>query len=166
MRPDAPFPEAAMPRAALPQLPAAILAQMAQAVKGGALAVMGREEIFVQMEPAHLGRVQVAMEMHQGRVAARIAVESESVRQLLDNQLPALRQSLEQQGVRLESLEVSVQDRQASLLNPDGQNADSFFQRRRGGGQEEMDGTVPGTEGRAESDTGRRWGFNTVEYIA
>ncbi len=156
----------------LPQLPATLQLQISQSLKSGHLLTTGRDEIFLQMEPAHLGRIQIAMEMQHGRMNARIGVESEGVRQLLENQIPALRQSLETQGIRLETMQVDIQDRHTSLMNPNGDNAESFFQRH-GGMNRQQRGETENTsafeeqsDSVSQTDTGRRWGFNTMEYLA
>ncbi len=157
-------PEAPVPTSVtLPQLPSALLQQMLQRATS---MTSGRDELTVQVEPANLGRVQVSLEMHHGVVSAHVGVENEHVRELLHTQMQSLRQSLEQQGVHMDAIEVSVQDRQPSLLNPDGQNSASFFNQRSG-----SSGSAAGNAGdsapetTAGLETGRRWGTNTVEYF-
>lgn len=139
-----------------------VLAQIAR--KMSALANRGTEEIRIQLEPEHLGRVRIALEMRDGGLTARIGVESESVRQLVDANMSGLRDSLENQGIKIQGMEVSVEQRHESLFNPDGSNARDFFQRRgQDAGVSEREISL---DAAAETDTGRRLGYNTMEYIA
>jgi flagellar hook-length control protein FliK len=139
-----------------------VLAQIAR--KMSALGLRGTEEIRIQLEPEHLGRIRIALEMRDGGLTARIAVENESVRQIVDANMAGLRTSLEEQGVKIQGMEVSVDQKHASLFNPDGSNAREFFRQRGQGGS---DGGIEGAqEDAAEPDTGRRMGYNTMEYIA
>jgi flagellar hook-length control protein FliK len=124
------------------------------------------DEINIQLSPEHLGKVRVSLEMKDGAMAARISVENDAVREQVEAGLASLRDSLENQGIKLQGLEVSVEQRQSSLFNPDGSNSESFFQRngRGHGGSDAAAEAVP-FESAPESDTGRRMGYNTMEYI-
>ncbi|MEO6097655.1 MAG: hypothetical protein ABIW76_19155, partial [Fibrobacteria bacterium] len=70
------------------------------------------------------------------------------------------------QGIKLQGLEVSVDQRQSSLFNPDGRNSESFFHHhgRSHSGTDGLAENIPFTSA-PESDTGRRLGYNTMEYI-
>lgn len=139
-----------------------VLAQIAR--KMSALGLRGTEEIRIQLEPEHLGRVRIAIEMRDGALTARIAVENDAVRQIVDSNMAGLRTSLEEQGIKVQGMEVSVEHKHASLFNPDGSNAREFFHRRGQGGSDGQG--EAGREDSAESDTGRRMGYNTLEFIA
>ena len=153
----APAPQAHAP------MESSVLAQIAR--KFSALGPRSTEEIRIQLEPEHLGKVRIALERRGEGLRARISVENESVRQMVDQNLASLKESLESQGVKIQGMEVSVEQRHASLFNPDGSNAREFFHRRGG----EAAGAAEGAESAgeaAEADTGRRMGYNTMEYIA
>jgi flagellar hook-length control protein FliK len=124
------------------------------------------DEISVQLSPEHLGKVRVSLEMKEGSMSARISVENDAARQQVEAGLATLRDSLESQGIKLQGLEVSVDQRQSSLFNPDGSNSESFFQRN-GRGRAGTEGSAEAIpfESAPESDTGRRMGYNTMEYI-
>ncbi|MDB5048728.1 MAG: flagellar hook-length control protein [Fibrobacteres bacterium] len=125
------------------------------------------DEINIQLSPEHLGKVRVSLEMKEGAMSARIAVESDSVKQQVEAGIATLRDALENQGIKLQGLEVTVDQRHGSLFNPDGSNAESFFHRNGKGGQGGSQGTaeIAPFESAPESDTGRRLGYNTMEYI-
>lgn len=141
-----------------------VMDQIAKKMSAGGL--KNGDEMSIQLSPDHLGKVRVSLEMKDGAMAARISVENDSVRQQVEAGLAALRDSLENQGIRLQGLEVSVDQRQSSLFNPDGSNSESFFHRN-GRGSRDVGGLAENTalETAPESDTGRRLGYNTMEYI-
>lgn len=141
-----------------------VMDQIARKMTAGGL--KNGDEMSIQLSPEHLGNVRVSLEMKDGNLAARISVENDSVRQQVEAGLAVLRDSLENQGIKLQGLEVSVDQRQSSLFNPDGSNSESFFHRNGRGAQ--RDGNAPQAaplETAPESDTGRRLGYNTMEYI-
>jgi flagellar hook-length control protein FliK len=125
------------------------------------LAMNGREELRLRLDPPHLGRMQVEIEMKNGRLSARIGVEHEAARQQVEQQLSSLREALEAQGLKPHSLEVNVQERDAGWTQGFAQEAGG---KRRGESEEneneEVDIVSPGRK-----DTGRRFGFNSVEYV-
>jgi flagellar hook-length control protein FliK len=126
------------------------------------------DEISIQLSPEHLGKVRVSLEMKEDGMSARIAVENDSVRKQVESNLASLKDALKDQGIQLQGLEVSVDQRHGSLFNPDGSNAESFFrQQGRGeaGGRGGLSDEPAPLDSAPESDTGRRWGYNTMEYI-
>jgi flagellar hook-length control protein FliK len=126
------------------------------------------DEISIQLSPEHLGKVRVSLEMKAEGMSARIAVENESVRKQVESNLASLKDALKDQGIQLQGLEVSVDQKHSSLFNPDGSNAESFFRRQgRGeaGGRGGLSDEPAPLDSAPESDTGRRWGYNTMEYI-
>ena len=141
-----------------------VMDQIAKKMSAGGL--KNGDEMSIQLSPEHLGNVRVSLEMKDGNLAARISVENDAVRQQVEAGLAVLRDSLENQGIKLQGLEVSVDQRQSSLFNPDGSNSESFFHRN-GRGSQGAGGTAEALpmETAPESDTGRRLGYNTMEYI-
>lgn len=145
---------------------AAILEQIARKLTAGAR--KPGDEISIQLSPDHLGKVRVSLEMKEEGMSARIAVENDSVRKQVESNLASLKDALKDQGIQLQGLEVSVDQRHSSLFNPDGSNAESFFHRQ--GRGEDRGGNARNDEPATldiapETDTGRRWGYNTMEYI-
>lgn len=135
--------------------------------KMNALAHLNGEEISIQLEPENLGKIRVGVGMKDGVMTARIGVETESVRQVVEANLATLRDSLENQGIKIQGMEVTVDQRHSSLFNPNGNNSESFFHQRGQGGSENgfKNQELSGLDSVPESDTGRRLGYNTMEFI-
>jgi flagellar hook-length control protein FliK len=123
----------------------------------------GKEEIHIQLTPEHLGRVRVALELHQGNVTAHIQVQSEAAKQAVDQGMQQLKENLQMHGFRIEGLSVSVEDRHAGLFNPQGENSERYFNSRGGSDHGEEDGKEPVIDTPA---TMRRMGYNTLEITA
>ncbi len=61
------------------------------------------------LHPASLGNVQITVAQDaQGKMVAQFVVENETVRQAVESQLTTLQQRLDEQGVRVEAVEVTV----------------------------------------------------------
>jgi flagellar hook-length control protein FliK len=89
-------------------------------------------ELRLQLNPEHLGRMDVRVQAHEGTVSAVIRVEHGAVRDMVESQLAALRTTLADQGIKVDRLEVSVNQQ-----GPRDQQAMSGFDfGRQGFGQE------------------------------
>ena len=62
----------------------------------------------LQLNPASLGRINVRLVASNGEVTAHFEAQNASVRAALEGHVSELRQSLENQGVKIESVEVTV----------------------------------------------------------
>jgi flagellar hook-length control protein FliK len=135
--------------------------------KMSAVTHLSGEEISIQLEPENLGKIRVGLGLKDGVMTAKIGVENEDVRKIVEANIANLRDTLLGQGIKLEGLEVSVDQRHSSLFNPDGSNSEAFFHRQgRGGEGSGKNAETAPIESAPESETGRRWGYNTMEYIA
>jgi len=99
----------------------------------------GHNEASIELKPEYLGhiRMQISTENHQ--VTVRILAELPFVKEMIENNLHQLKTDLQQQGLDVDKLEVSVSDyseghehahKNAHQLNPqdkkeDGQNTDT-----------------------------------------
>lgn len=87
------------------------------------------KEAKLSLNPEHLGQIDVKITLHSsGQLVAQLMADTAAGRQLLESQLPQLRQTLQSQGLQVERLEVAQQADMAS----------SMFQQQRqgqGGGQ-------------------------------
>lgn len=76
-----------------------------------AVSLEGRERpeaVRVELHPRELGRLHLRVAVENGSVNAQIAAESEAVRQAIEAALPQLRQSLQESGLDVGSLQVFV----------------------------------------------------------
>ncbi|NOV03166.1 flagellar hook-length control protein FliK [Paenibacillus planticolens] len=77
----------------------------------------GFSEAKLSLFPKNLGHVDVKISMHDGQLVALFAADSLAAKQMLENQLPQLRQALQTQGLQVEKLEVTQnQDMQSSMF--------------------------------------------------
>lgn len=63
----------------------------------------------MQLHPASLGTLQIQLASKGGAVTAQFIAENEAVKAALENQMIQLRENFEEQGIRVEAIEVSVQ---------------------------------------------------------
>ena len=65
-------------------------------------------EIEMQLHPASLGTVQVSLAAKNGVVTAQFTAQNEIVKDAIEGQIMILRENLEQQGIKVEAVEVTV----------------------------------------------------------
>lgn len=111
--------------------------------------------IELQLKPEFLGKVRIEIESKQGQLSVSIHTENHAVKHILENNLAALKQNFAELGLRLDSLQVSV-DQQDLAQNPnsmstladhagDGRDSESDRESRR----QNFSG---GADGRSDSD--------------
>lgn len=83
-----------------------ILRQLADAVK--IIKNDNLTQMELQLHPASLGTVNVSLVTKGGSVTAEFTAQNEAVRAVIESQVSQLVSNLEQQGVRVEAVEVSV----------------------------------------------------------
>ena len=76
--------------------------------------------VTLQLEPEHLGRLRVTVSLREGAIHTHIVADNHTVRQMLENNSSLLQQALQQRGLQLGALQVSVQGdgRQFQLHQP------------------------------------------------
>lgn len=62
----------------------------------------------MQLNPANLGKIYLNITEKEGAVRAQIAAQNETVKEALETQAVELRQSLHQQGIKVDAIEVTV----------------------------------------------------------
>lgn len=87
-----------------------ILKQLADFVK----IQNGKEltEMELQLHPASLGNVRVMLSTKGGVVTAQLMTENEAVKNAIESQVSQLKLNLEEQGIKVEAIEVSVASHQ------------------------------------------------------
>lgn len=69
----------------------------------------GMTELEMQLNPQSLGRVHVTLQaMDGGEMVARFAAQNDQVREALANQMPELLQRFQEQGIKVNEVEVTV----------------------------------------------------------
>lgn len=63
----------------------------------------------MQLNPEHLGKLFLELTSHEGTVSARIFTQNEVVKEALESQIADLRQSMNQAGIKVEAIEVTVE---------------------------------------------------------
>ena len=66
----------------------------------------------LELHPASLGRMYVQVSEQDGTINAKLFTESESVKQALETQMTALKDQWEQQGTKVNAIEISVGTRE------------------------------------------------------
>ena len=62
----------------------------------------------LQLHPATLGNVRVQLAVTEGVLTATFTTENEAVRAALESQMLVLKQNFEEQGIKVEAVEVTV----------------------------------------------------------
>ncbi len=69
-----------------------------------------RGEVTIQLKPDEFGRMNIVAESGASGILARITTESASLKQYLENNLPVLHQALQDQGLKVDRIDVLVQE--------------------------------------------------------
>ncbi|MBU1247218.1 MAG: flagellar hook-length control protein FliK [Proteobacteria bacterium] len=69
----------------------------------------GGKRLTLQLSPEHLGSINVALTVKNSEVSATIRADNHEVARIITDQLESLRQSLEDQGLKVSKLEVQTQ---------------------------------------------------------
>lgn len=131
--------------------------RLATAVKNGV------HEVRLVMKPESLGDVRMTIHMEGDIVTARINVENQQVKQIIESNLQSLKDSLEEQNLQAGAFDVNVEHGFQSEENDPAESSNADLLARNASDisdeNSEWDMTI-GTE------TGRRFGSNTIEYFA
>lgn len=128
----------------------------------------GVTEVRVQLRPESLGDVTVKIRIEGDIVTAKIQVENQQVKAIVENNFQSLKDSLSQHNLQTGSLEVNVQN--------GGRDHNGFAEQfvenhqanhgRNGSGDTDSDDTTEQDSVDTKGETGRRFGNNSVEYFA
>ena len=70
-------------------------------------------EVRIHLKPEHLGEVKLRIAMQNGIVVAQFVAESQRVKEIIESNFSQLRDSLEEQGINVSEIEVSVSQGEA-----------------------------------------------------
>lgn len=84
-----------------------IASQMIEQIR--VMAKPGQTTMELQLYPEHLGKVNLTISSNaEGAVSARFVVQNETAKEALEGQMITLKDSLAQQGIKVESIEVTI----------------------------------------------------------
>ena len=78
--------------------------------------------IEVMLNPERLGSVHVTVSAKNGILTAQIAAQNEQVKTALENQMTTLRENFENQGIKVDAVEITVMTHQFEAGQNFGQN--------------------------------------------
>ncbi|MCX4339723.1 MAG: flagellar hook-length control protein FliK [Lachnospiraceae bacterium] len=81
------------------------------------------QEMEMQLHPASLGTVHVQIAAKDGVITAQFAAQNETVKAVLETQMIQLKQQFEEQGIKVEAVEVTVANHSYGEQYSDGQDA-------------------------------------------
>ena len=132
------------------------------------------QEMEMQLHPASLGTVHVQIAAKDGAITAQFAAQNETVKAVLETQMIQLKEQFEEQGIKVDAVEVTVANHAYGEQFSSGHEADENSQnakksaRRINLNLDDMDG-----EGLEELDDSERIAVemmqangNTVDYTA
>jgi flagellar hook-length control protein FliK len=68
----------------------------------------GENSILIQLEPKHLGKIKFRVSLKENKISAKMSVESLETKEIIELQLPEIKQSLLQHDVKVTELSISV----------------------------------------------------------
>jgi flagellar hook-length control protein FliK len=101
--------------------------------------------IRVQLRPANLGRMEIKAETSSAGLQATIITESSSIKDYLESNLPLLQQNFQDQGLKVDRIQVAVQQDPLSQQSSSGSQESSSGANRNG-----SSGFTTGRAGRQE----------------
>lgn len=136
--------------------------------KAGVVITQDKSEMVMELKPENLGRISLKVVTENGIIMAKFVAENRQVQQVLETNMQVLRDSMEKQGINVQSLSVSVRQDQGQP----GENRQQYGNPQRIGNRRSAAGTRAG-EGIAavfaEAPADRNpylWESNTINLTA
>jgi flagellar hook-length control protein FliK len=87
-------------------------AHVARQVESGLLSALrdGGSRLDLQLHPQELGAITLTLTARNGEVSARIRSERSETAEMVTRQMDSIRANLEQQGIKVDKIEVQVQN--------------------------------------------------------
>ena len=114
-----------------------------------------KADITLKLSPEHLGKVKLVINIENSLVHTRLEVENESVRQVVQNNLDTLKQSLQQNGIQLSSFSISLSNQE--------QKPQGRFEPKK---KLNNSGKEIRIEEEIKPENKKKMGYNTYEYLA
>lgn len=91
--------------------------------------------VEMQLNPEHLGKLYMQLSSREGVITAQLVAQNEAVRQALENQVNVLKENLNEQGMKVEAVEVTVASHEFEEQFQNGQQMDSQQEEHKGQSQ-------------------------------
>jgi flagellar hook-length control protein FliK len=131
---------------------------------------VGDQRMTLQLRPDHLGQVDMRITLSSNEMQIQARVESPVAQAALETHIGLLREGLEKQGITLDRLEVSVEQKDKqdafSLAERQDREEQREHQRNKSRRAREQHLAVSISQKDPAGDTGRRLGYNSMEYLA
>ena len=120
----------------------------------------------IQLNPEHLGKVELEITSKNGELSARLSVQNDHVKEAVESQMQVLRETLEVQGLKVENIEVTVAEF-GFRFQDEGTGGERQQQRqRKTGGIVLDDADTEGTSFSDVSEVMKEMNGNSVDYVA
>lgn len=83
-----------------------IMRQISQMTR--VVVTQAESSIEMQLNPANLGKVYLQVVSRHGEITAQLAAQNEAVKEALESQIAVLKENMNQQGLKVEAVEVTV----------------------------------------------------------
>ncbi len=113
------------------------------------------QSMTFQVTPDELGKIKLVIDLIENHVSAKIEVESEQVRQIVQNNIEQLKSSIQSSGVQVSSLNVSLNYNEQKA----GKNA--FGKKKNSLNENNFE-----IEDAKEDNSRKKMGYSTVEFLA
>lgn len=86
-----------------------IVKQIINSVKVSGNTSTSIQSMEIQLNPEHLGKVNLTVTSKNGVITAQIVAQNEEVKKAIESQIATLKENFESQGIKIEAVEVTVQ---------------------------------------------------------
>ena len=152
-----------LPAMPFKSLEESVMTQVTQRLSNAIKSGMHMHEIRLVLRPESLGDMRMTIQMDGDVVMARIIVENQQVKQIIESNLQALRDSLEEQNLQAGAFDVNVNK---GNQNEERETLASEKDIRILKTVEELADEALNINLTAGTETGRRFGSNSIEYFA
>ncbi|MCI9525973.1 MAG: hypothetical protein HFH37_03495 [Lachnospiraceae bacterium] len=83
-----------------------ILRQVSQMTR--VFVTQAESSVEMQLNPANLGKIYLQVVSREGVITAQIAAQNEAVKEALESQVATLKENMNQQGMKVEAIEVTI----------------------------------------------------------
>jgi len=120
----------------------------------------------IQLNPEHLGKVELEVSSKNGELSARLNVQNDLVKEAVESQMQILRDTLEAQGLKVENIEVTVAEFGFRFQDEQG-SAEQFQQEQHRRNSLQFDETDSEEQSFSDvSEVMKELNGNSVDYVA